>query len=136
MAGSVRGGLRIERKGRPDLRAHREVESLRRNTNDFVRLTIERDGLADDGAIAAEAALPHPITDHRAVILARGFLVARECSPEGRLHAQRREQIGGYVEALDSLRFVAPDDVDVPPLHGSEPLDRSCLRLPVEEIRG
>jgi hypothetical protein len=127
--------IRVERERRPHLRAHREVESLRRDADDFVGLGVERDRPSDDGGIAAEAPVPEPMADDGAAMAAGGFLVCQEPAAERRLHAERREEIRGHAEALHPLRLVPANQVHVPPGERRHALNAVALALPVEEIR-
>ena len=73
------------------------------NANDRDRLAVERDGLAGDGGVRAELALPERIAQQDGgptPFLA--FLLGKEPSKD-RLDAQRGKEISGHLNAEDRL---------------------------------
>ncbi len=63
-------------------------------------------------------------------------LRGQEEPPEGRLHAEDRQDVRGHPDRPDLLGGVAARQVRAPVLGGAHVLERAALRLPVEEVRG
>ena len=123
----------IERERRPHLRAHGEVEPLRRDADDFVRLGVQRDRCPTIAGSPPKRRChsPWPMTARR---WRPGVPFGQESAADRRLHAERREEIRGDAEALHPFRLVAANQVDV---HQEcrQALNPVALPLPVEEIR-
>ena len=65
------------------------AESLRRDADHGVRVSVERDRLADDPAIGAEPSLPQPVAQHHDAAGRLRILVRRESAAQLRRDAEQ-----------------------------------------------
>ena len=85
------------------------------------------DAASDDRRVAVEAALPEAVAEDDDVMAAERLVVAHEAAAERRADAERVEEAGRHLEALQPLRILALDQVGVPPRDRRQ-VRRSCRR--------
>src|SRR4029077_2087456 len=78
-----------------------------------VRLAVERDAPADDGAIAAEAALPQAVAQDRDMLVADLVFLLGEGAAGQRRHAQDREEVGRDARPVQALRLALAGEVEI-----------------------
>ncbi len=127
------GEVQVRRTGCPE----RPGEALRHDADDVEGLAIERERPADDGGLAAVAALPQSVAQDRHALAAGDFVVSRERVPHDRLHAQHVEEAGRRALHPEVFRFAAGL------LHGHRPtgdgghgLEHLLLGGPVHVVLG
>src|SRR5205085_7751820 len=89
------------------------LERLRQHADNGEALIVERDRLPDDVWIAAEAALPQPLTDDHCATCARLIFFGREVAPQRGRDAERGEETGRAFARAQPFR-AAPAGPDVP----------------------
>ena len=106
-AGRRRAHFLLQRHGDPKFRhgaEDRPRESARRDADHPVRVAVQRDRAADGAGVAAEAALPQPVRQHRHAgrranaVLVRGECTACDCTNSGHV-----EVVAAHDLAADSL---------------------------------
>ena len=128
--------LLVERERRPQLGAHRKIESRRHDADDDRLIAVGAHGASDDRRIRAETPPPQAVAEHDALRVRGHLFVGAERAPDRRVRVERVEERGGDEEAEDALRLVAAHQVRVPPERRRQMLDRAALELapPVEKI--
>ena len=132
--GSVPGVVR-EAGRYPELHMLRKIEGRRHNTNDGVRLRIERQRPADDVGIAAEALLPETAPDHDGRSGARLVFGLRKDTPEFGGSRQHREQTGGYLGAQCVDRLVIGPDREFVGAEQRQVFEGRGAALPVLKVQ-
>lgn len=96
----------VERVGLPEESCVQwECEVGWHDAHDLVLMLVERDGLAEDVGVGAEARLPEAVAQHRNPRRARGVLAGRERATEDRLPPQQVEGVGRDGSDLQPLRL-------------------------------
>ena len=62
------------------------------------------------------------------------FFVFQEPASKQRFDAERRQKVGGHAKALDRFRFVAADEIGIPPPEPREPIEHLLLRGQIDEV--
>src|SRR5215467_9372407 len=105
--------VRIEAHRRPELGALWKFETRRRHAYHFVIFPIERQCLAGDGRIAAEAPPPQLLTEHDYTLAAQLFVLRQERAAERRVNAQRLKEITRHRPGFEPFRFAGASEVKI-----------------------
>jgi hypothetical protein len=92
-------------------------------------------GLVEDAAQSHEALLPKPVAQNCDPVLTHLAFRLYEGSPEQSRHFERLKQVGRGDNSLHSLRISLSREIGGIPAKRRELVKRSCLLLPIEEIR-
>ena len=98
-------GLRRGVIQRPQVALVENLEAGRRHADHGERLAVQRDGLADDRRVAAEARMPQALADHDDVG-ARARIVVAEGAADQQWNAQQGEELLRDGLARDAFRAV------------------------------
>jgi len=93
---------------------------LRHDPDDREERAVERDGLADDRRVAAEALAPETMADHRDALARVGGTLGK-ARAEHRLHAEHQEEIRRGLDGVDALWIAAglgQRQLRIPPRRG------------------
>src|SRR5215472_3528274 len=115
---SIMKGLRNNPR-RPHLRFcagkravfNKPVEAFRGNAHNHQGVPVQRDGLADDGRIAAVALFPEAAAQNQHIIMAGLAVFRRETRTQDGIHAKNREEIRRDVLQHNFLRLPISGEV-------------------------
>ena len=127
--------LLIHLERHPDVANLRETPALGHHADDRHLLAVDRNRLADDGAIAAEMILPDVVADQRDRRGVELVFFRAKLPAEDRLHAQEGKGIGGDLPAEVTLRLVAAGNDEGRLLDRGDSIQRGYVLLPLEVIR-
>src|SRR5262245_43416559 len=103
MLDAVAFRLSVEYARRPHLDGvEREIEVRRRHADDGESFGVERQSLAHNARIGAEAADPEAMLEHDQLIASRLVFARLKRTAERRAGAERVEEVGRYVAAFES----------------------------------
>src|ERR1043165_7006781 len=127
----------IQRRRDPDLVLGRwEIEILRQNADDGVRLAVHHQGLTQDVTFHPKFIPPKRVAENDHAILARFSFGLEERAPEKELEPEGWGKRRRDLLAEDPLRFAAAGDVKPVACHGREVFERLALSAPARELAG
>ena len=100
----VAGIIRFEEQRKPQLGTFGKIEARGHDPDDDGRAVSHLNGLADQTAVTAKAALPEPMAQHGNAVLAGGPLLRQKGPPGHRNLPQHPEEVGGNAGGLHPLR--------------------------------
>src|SRR5689334_7055035 len=95
-------GLEVDRRIELFIARAWEKEIGRQHANDRIRVATKHDLLADDGAIAAEEAIPRTIRQHDDAVDAAILALAKRATERG-VHAEHVEEVRGDAPTDEEL---------------------------------
>lgn len=130
-----------ERVGEPELHVlgvpwqRQEAELLRHHADHRVRCLVHEDGLYQDLRVRAEAPTPQVVGEDHDRPAVWPVLFGEERAPEGRLHAEDREEARRDPAAHHPLRLSLAGEGDRIGLDRRHVLEHGVALPPVEEVR-
>src|SRR5262245_6180210 len=111
-------------------------ESRRHYADDRPRPAIRADRGPDHIAPAAEARLPELMAEHNDCVIAIQIFAGGERSPEERLSAERRKDVGGRQEPGELERLAVQQDVQTRGSDHAQVLEGTVSLAPFYEVGG
>src|SRR5262249_23070529 len=112
-------------------------EILRRHADNRVRIAVDRNALARDRRVDAEAPPPQSVAQNRDALAVRRILLLREAAPDGRIHAEDAEEIRADSGAPDELGLAPARKIDAgaDPDRSGDAVERPAMLAPEDELR-
>ena len=128
--------IRLQDEGRHELRARRQKRVLRgEDADDRVGLAVQRQDVAEDAAVAAEARLPEPVGEEGDARASRPFLFRHRRAPERRAGAQDSEEVARHPLGRQRDGLVDAGQVGAPSAVREESVEASGVLAELEEVR-
>src|SRR5215510_13205376 len=89
-----------------------ESKTRRRDADDGVALSVERDAPANDGRVASESPPPQSVTQNHHTVVSRPILFIEKGAPQSGLNVEQREEAGRNEGPDDSLRLTDTRQVE------------------------
>ena len=132
------GTVRIQPEGNVDVRwlVDLDLQAGACHSDDFMRTSAQRDGLADHVGIRTETALPESVSQHRDIAPAGKIFFLREGSAVDRRGPEQGKEIRAGLGFLNLLRQIARLVVRDAESPGRHVLERLGLGAPEVELDG
>jgi Bacterial protein of unknown function (DUF839) len=129
--GSRQHLLYIEHSWQKHISFLNELKTGRHDADNLSAASVERQRLADDSRVAAEASLPESVTEDRHKRSSGPVLFRCERPPQLRCYAERRKQVGCHPQGIELLRFASSRQIYSPADESDQIGKRFRLCLPV-----
>ena len=121
-------------QGHPDVLGRVELEVRGQHAHHGVGHAAERQALAEDVRILAEAPHPEAMGEHHHRSRAEDVLLGEEVAPQRRIHAQQGQHRGAHETGSEPLGDVHPGEIEGPAPEGGQVREALLLRPPVQEV--
>jgi hypothetical protein len=130
--------VRIDLKRQEDIRrSSRPLYGFRiessEHADNFVRLSVQRDGAADGALITAESTFPEALAQHRDPAASRDVFGGSKGATGDHRRAEQAEKVGTDMRGRDLLRVTLGEVDDADPI-GGDVLERRRLTTPEIEL--